>query len=75
MKRTVLEYDVSIRDVFETSKGYSYEKAKEVLEGALKEIFSDSPGVQVNVKTIREETVQFNEVERVNASEQETVVF
>ena len=40
MKRTVLEYDVSIRDVFETPKDYSYEKAKEVLEGALKEIFS-----------------------------------
>lgn len=37
----------------------SYEKAKEVLEGALKEIFSDSHGVQVNVKTIREETVVF----------------
>ena len=74
MKRTVLEYDVSIRDVFETPDGYSYEKAKEVLEGALKEIFSASPGVQVNVKTIREETVRFNEVERVNASEQETVV-
>ena len=59
MKRTVLEYDVSIRDVFETPDGYSYEKAKEGLEGALKEIFSDSPGVQVNVKTIREETVVF----------------
>ncbi len=28
MKRTVLEYDVSIRDVFETPDGYSYEKAK-----------------------------------------------
>ena len=37
MKRTVLEYDVSIRDVFETPDGYSYEGAKEVLEGALKE--------------------------------------
>lgn len=59
MKRTILEYDVSIRDVFETPNDYSYEKAKEVLEGALKEIFSDSPGVQVNVKTIREETVVF----------------
>jgi hypothetical protein len=59
MKRTVLEYDVSVRDVFETPDGYSCEKAKEVLEGALKEIFSDSPGVQVNVKTIREETVVF----------------
>ena len=59
MKRTVLEYDVGIRDVFETPDGYSYEKAEEVLEGALKEIFSDSPGVQVNVKTIREETVVF----------------
>ena len=59
MKRTVLEYDVSIRDVFETPEGYSYEGARKVLEGALKEIFSASPGVQVNVKTIREETVVF----------------
>lgn len=59
MKRTVLEYDVSIRDVFETPEGYSYEGARKALEGALKEIFSDSPGVQVNVKTIREETVVF----------------
>ena len=33
MKRTVLEYDVSIRDVLETPEGYSCEKAKEVLEG------------------------------------------
>ena len=31
MKRTVLEYDVSIKDGFETPDGYSYEKAKEVL--------------------------------------------
>ena len=59
MTKTVLHYQVDIKDVFETPKGYSYEKAKEVLEGALKEIFSDSPGVQVNVKTVREETVVF----------------
>ena len=59
MTKTVLQYQVDIKDVFETPKDYSYEKAKEVLEGALKEIFSDSPGVQVNVKTIREETVVF----------------
>lgn len=59
MTKTVLHYQVDIKDVFETPDGYSYEKAKEVLEGALKEIFSDSPGVQVNVKTIREETVVF----------------
>ena len=59
MTKTVLYYQVDIKDVFETPEGYSYEKAKEVLEGALKEIFSDSPGVQVNVKTIREETVVF----------------
>ena len=36
MKQTVLEYNVSIRDVFETPEGYSYEGAKEVLEGAVK---------------------------------------
>ena len=59
MTKTVLHYQVDIKDVFETPNDYSYEKAKEVLEGALKEIFSDSPGVQVNVKTIREETVVF----------------
>ena len=59
MAKTVLQYQVDIKDVFETPEGYSYEKAKEVLEGALKEIFSASPGVQVNVKTIREETVVF----------------
>ena len=59
MTKTVLHYQVDIKDVFETPDGYSYEKAKEVLEGALKEIFSASPGVQVNVKTIREETVVF----------------
>lgn len=59
MTKTVLHYQVDIRDVFETPKGYSYEGAKEVLEEALKEIFSASPGVQVNVKTIREETVVF----------------
>lgn len=59
MTKTILQYQVDIKDVFETPDGYSYEKAKEVLEGALKEIFSASPGVQVNVKTIREETVVF----------------
>ena len=59
MTKTVLQYQVDIKDVFETPKDYSYEKAKEVLEGALTEIFSASPGVQVNVKTIREETVVF----------------
>ena len=59
MTKTVLQYQVDIKDVFETPKDYSYEKAKEALEGALKEIFSASPGVQVNVKTIREETVVF----------------
>ena len=59
MTKTVLQYQVDTKDVFETPKDYSYEKAKEVLEGALKEIFSASPGVQVNVKTIREETVVF----------------
>ena len=59
MTKTLLHYQVDIKDVFETPKDYSYEKAKEVLEGALKEVFSASPGVQVNVKTIREETVVF----------------
>ena len=59
MTKTVLHYQVDIKDVFETPEGYSYEGAIKALEGALKEIFSDSPGVQVNVKTIREETVVF----------------
>ncbi len=59
MTKTVLHYQVDIKDVFETPEGYSYEGAGKALEGALKEIFSDSPGVQVNVKTIREETVVF----------------
>ena len=40
MTKTVLQYQVDIKDVFETPKDYSYEKAKEVLEGALKISFS-----------------------------------
>ena len=72
---TILRYQVDITDTFETPEGYTFDGAREALENALSELLKVIPGFQVSVKTIREETVRFNEVERVNASEQETVVY
>ena len=75
MTLTTLRYQVEITDTFETPEGYSHEGAREVLEAALNELLKACPCMQVNVKRIREETVRFNEVERVNVSEQETVEY
>lgn len=72
---TTLRYQVDITDTFETPEGYSYEGARDALETALNELLNACPCMQVNVKRIREETVRFNEVERVNASEQKTVKY
>lgn len=59
MTKVVLQYQVNIKDVFEPDEGYSYENAKEALEGALKEIFGEDSEVQVSVKEIRRETIEF----------------
>lgn len=59
MTITVLRYQVEITDTFETPEGYSHEGAREALETALNELLKDCPGIQVNVKRIREETVRF----------------
>ena len=56
---TNLRYQVEITDTFETPEGYSHEGAKEALEVALNELLKTCPGMQVNVKRIREETVEY----------------
>ena len=56
---TTLRYQVEITDTFEAPEGYSHEGAKEALEVALNELLKACPGIQVNVKRIREETVKF----------------
>ena len=56
---TTLRYQVEITDTFETPEGYSHEGAKEALEDALNELLRVCPGIQVNVKRIREETVKY----------------
>ena len=56
---TALRYQVEITDTFETPEGYSHEGAKEALEVALNELLKACPGIQVSVKTIREETVVY----------------
>ena len=56
---TTLRYQVEITDTFETPEGYSHEGAKEALEVALNELLKTCPGIQVNVKRIREETVKY----------------
>ena len=56
---TTLRYQVEITDTFETPEGYSHEGAKEALEAALNELLKTCPGIQVNVKRIREETVEY----------------
>ena len=59
MTITTLRYQVEITDTFETPEGYSHEGAKEALEVALNELLKTCPGIQVNVKRIREETVKY----------------
>ena len=59
MTITTLRYQVEITDTFEAPEGYSHEGAKEALEVALNELLKTCPGIQVNVKRIREETVKF----------------
>ena len=56
---TALRYQVEITDTFETPEGYSHEGAKEALEVALNELLKTCQGIQVNVKRIREETVEY----------------
>ena len=59
MTLTTLRYQVEITDTFETPEGYSHEGAREVLETALNELLKTCQGIQVNVKRIREETVEY----------------
>ena len=59
MTITTLRHQVEITDTFVTAEGYSHEGAKEALEVALNELLKACPGIQVNVKTIREETVEY----------------
>ena len=59
MTLTTLRYQVEITDTFETPEGYSHEGAKEALEAALNELLKACPKMQVNVKRIREETVEY----------------
>lgn len=59
MTKTVLHYQVDIRDTFDTPEDYAYDGAREALENALKELLAVAPGLQVEVRTIREETVEF----------------
>ena len=59
MTITALRYQVEITDTFETPEGYTHEGAREALETALNELLKACPGIQVNVKRIREETVEF----------------
>ena len=56
---TALRYQVEITDTFETPEGYTFDGAREALENALSELLKVIPGFQVNVKRIREETVEF----------------
>ena len=59
MTITALRYQVEITDTFEAPEGYSHEGAEEALEAALNELLKACPGIQANVKRIREETVKF----------------